>query len=118
MLGVDILIDKCAGPKLAIGPKVKAEAEMTFAPLDEQKPLSFEASLKAGIYADLGVQLKFWKINVAEWNTTFNMVPEKKLWGYEYPKDMDSKKNDPVTKVLDAATKMIQEAQQQAKNAL
>ena len=40
MLGVDILIDKCAGPKLAIGPKVTAKAEMTFAPFDEKKPLS------------------------------------------------------------------------------
>ena len=111
MLGVDILIDKCAGPELAIGPKVKAEAEMTFAPFDKQKPLSFEASLKAGVYADLGVQMKFWKFNIAEWKTTFNMVPEKKIWSYEYPQDMDNKKNDPVTKVLDAATKAIQEAQ-------
>ena len=39
------------------------------------------------------------------------MVPEQKLWSYEYPQDLDSKKNDPVTKVLDAATKAIQEAQ-------
>ena len=111
IIGVDILIDKCAGPELAIGPKVKAEAEMTFAPFDKQKPLSFEASLKAGVYADLGVQLKFWKFDIAEWKTTFNMVPEQKLWSYEYPQDMYSKKNDPVTKVLDEATKVIQEAQ-------
>ena len=118
MLGVDILIDKCAGPKLAIGPKVTAKAEMTFAPFDEKKPLAFEASVKAGVYADLGVQLKFWKINIAEWNTTFNLVPEKKLWGYEYPQDMDNKKNDPVTKMLNEATKAIQTAQQQTKDAL
>jgi len=84
---------------------------MTFAPFDQQKPLSFEASLKAGIYADLGVQMKFWKFDIAEWKTTFNMVPEQKLWSYEYPQDMDNKKNDPVTKVLNEATKAIQEAQ-------
>ena len=116
MLGVDILIDKCAGPELAIGPKVKAEAEMTFAPFDEKTPLSFEASLKAGVYADLGVQMKFWKFDIAEWKTTFNMVPDKKIWSYEYPQDMDNKKNDPVTKVLDEATKAIQEAQQTTGN--
>ena len=83
-----------------------------------KKPLAFEASVKAGVYADLGVLLKFWKINIAEWNTTFNLVPEKKLWGYEYPQDMDTKKNDPVTKMLNEATKAIQTAQQQTKDAL
>ena len=118
MLGVDLIIDKVAGPKFSVGPKVQAKAAMTFAPLDTKKPLAFDASLKMGIYADLGVKLKFWKIDIAEWNTTFNLVKEKTLWSYEYPQDMDKKKNDPVTKVLDAATEAIKEAQEKSKEAL
>ena len=117
MLAVDLMIDKVAGPKLAIGPKVQAKAAMTFAPLDTKKPLAFDASLKMGIYADLGVKLKFWKIDIAEWNTTFNLVKEKTLWSYTYPQDMENKKDDPVTKVLDAATEAIKAAQDKAKEA-
>ena len=115
MLGVDLIIDKAVGPKLAIGPKVNAKAAMTFAPFDTKKPLTFDASLKMGIYADLGVKLKFWKIDIAEWNTTFNLVKEKTLWSYTYPQDMENKKDDPVTKVLDAATEAIKAAQDEVK---
>ena len=118
MLGVDLMIDKVAGPKLAIGPKVKAKAAMTFAPMDTEKPLAFDASLKMGIYADLGVKLKFWKIDIAEWNTTFNLVKEQTLWSYTYPQDMENKKDDPVTKVLDKATEAIKAAQDKAKEAI
>ena len=115
MLGVDLIIDKAVGPILAIGPKVNAKAAMTFAPFDTKKPLTFDASLKMGIYADLGVKLKFWKIDIAEWNTTFNLVKEKTLWSYTYPQDMENKKDDPVTKVLDAATEAIKAAQDEVK---
>jgi hypothetical protein len=118
MLGVDLMIDKVAGPKLAIGPKVQAKAAMTLAPMDTKKPLTFDASLKMGIYADLGVKLKFWKIDIAEWNTTFNLVKEKTLWSYTYPQDMDKKKDDPVTKVLDTATEYIKEVQNKSQEAL
>ncbi|MBP5798554.1 MAG: hypothetical protein J6W43_01425, partial [Prevotella sp.] len=68
--------------------------------------------------ADLGVKLKFWKIEIAEWNTTFNLVKEKTLWSYTYPQDMDKKKDDPVTKVLDIATEAIKAAQEVQKGSL
>ena len=86
--------------------------------MDTKKPLTFDASLKMGIYADLGVKLKFWKIDIAEWNTTFNLVKEKTLWSYTYPQDMDKKKDDPVTKVLDTATEYIKEVQNKSQEAL
>ena len=75
------------------------------------KALADKMGITSFVDHPMGIQLKYWKFDIAEWKTSFNMVPEQKLWSYEYPQDMDSKKDDPVTKVLDEATKAIQEAQ-------
>ena len=45
-LGVDLIIDKVAGPKIAIGPKISTEAELQIAPL-EDKPIKFNADVKS-----------------------------------------------------------------------
>ena len=115
MLGASFIIDKLAGPKIAIGPKVKAKAEMNIKPFDTKEPLSFDASLKMGIYADMGVKVKFWELDVAEWNTTFKLSDEKTFWSYTFPQDMENKKNDRVTKVLERATEAIKAAQSKVK---
>ena len=117
-LGVNLIIDKLAGPKISIGPKMTAKAEMSFIPLDEKKPLTFEASLKAGVSADIGMKVKVWKINIADWSKEIVIMDKKTLWEYKYPQDMENKKNDPVTKVLDTATEAIKKAQEEAKKAL
>jgi hypothetical protein len=115
MLGVDLIIDKVAGPKIAIGPKISTEAELQIAPL-EDKPIKFNADVKAGVYADMGAKLKLWKFDIADWNTSIKLVPEKTLWEYAYPKD--KKSDDPVAKVLDAASEAIVSARNTTKDAL
>lgn len=114
-LGVDLIIDKVAGPKIAIGPKISTEAELQIAPL-EDKPIKFNADVKAGVYADMGAKLKLWKFDIADWNTSIKLVPEKTLWEYAYPKD--KKSDDPVAKVLDAASEAIVSARNTTKDAL
>ncbi len=111
MLGASFIIDELAGPKIAIGPRVKAKAEMNIKPFDTEEPLTFDASLKMGVNADLGVKVKFWELDIAEWNTTFKLTDEKTFWSYNYPQDMENKKNDRVTKVLERATEAIKAAQ-------
>ena len=111
MMGASFIIDKMAGPKIAIGPRVKAKAEMNIKPFDTKEPLTFDASLKMGVYADMGVKVKFWELDIAEWNTTFKLTDEKTFWSYNYPQDMENKKNDRVTKVLERATEAIKAAQ-------
>ena len=57
-------------------------------------------------------------INVADWSKEIVIMDKKTLWEYKYPQDMENKKNDPVTKVLDTATEAIKKAQEEAKKAL
>jgi hypothetical protein len=88
---------------------------MNINPFDTKEPLTFDASLKMGVYADAGVKLKFWELDVAEWNTTFKLSDEKTFWSYTFPQDMENKKNDRVTKVLEKATEAIKAAQSKVK---
>jgi hypothetical protein len=118
MLGTSFIIDKLAGPKIAIGPRVKAKAEMNIKPFDTKEPLTFDASLKMGVYADMGVKVKFWELDIAEWNTSFKLTDEKTFWSYTFPQDMENKKNDRVTKVLEKATEAIKAAQGKVKENL
>ena len=84
---------------------------MNIKPFDTEEPLTFDASLKMGVNADMGVKVKFWELDIAEWNTTFKLTDEKTFWSYNYPQDMENKKNDRVTKVLERATEAIKAAQ-------
>ncbi len=111
-LGVDLIIDKLAGPTIAIGPKVKAEAELKVAPM-EDKPINLKAEVKAGVYADLGAKLKVWKFTLGDWNTSIKLMNEKSLWKYDYPKD--KKADDPIAKVLDIASEKIRDARDNVK---
>ena len=114
--GVDVIIDKLTGPTIAFGPKVTANAEMNIAPF-EAVPLTFDASLKMGVYGEVGAKLKVWKIDIADWKKSLTIGNEKTFWSYNYPQDMNNKKNDPVTKVLDNATEYIKKAQEMGKEA-
>ena len=113
-LGVDLIIDKVAGPKIAIGPKLSAAAELKVAPMEDE-PISLEAEIKAGVYAEMGAKLKVWKFNVAEWDTSMKLVPEKSLWKYEYPKD---NADDTVSQVLNIASEKIKSTRQSIKDAI
>ncbi|MBO4891570.1 MAG: hypothetical protein J5502_03095 [Prevotella sp.] len=114
-LGVDLIIDKLAGPTIAIGPKLSAEAELKIAPL-EDKPINFNAEVKAGVYAELGAKLKVWKFELGEWSTKMKLVPETSLFSYEYP--TDQKADDRLTKLLDAASEGIRSARDYGKENL
>lgn len=114
-LGVDLIIDKVAGPTIAVGPKISAEAEMKVAPTKD-KPIDFNAEFKAGIYAEMGAKLKFWEFKIADWNTTIRLVPEKSLLKYEYPSDNPS--DDVVTKTLDLASETIRKNRDNVKDVL
>ena len=51
-------------------------------------------------------------------DTTFKLTDEKTFWSYTYPQDMENKKNDRVTKVLEKATEAIKAAQDKVKENL
>ena len=111
-LGVDLIINKLAGPTIAIGPKLSANAELKIAPL-EDKPINFNAEVKAGVNAEMGAKLKVWEFELGDWSTELELVPEKSLWSYKYP--TDQKADDPLAKVLDIASDGIRSARDYTK---
>ena len=84
MFGCDIIIDKLAGPEIAVGPKLEAKAGLTFAPL-EKDPVDFKASVDFSFAGEVGAKIKVWKWELAEWNVDLDFGLNKNL--FTYPSD-------------------------------
>ena len=84
MFGCDIIIDKLAGPEIAVGPKLKAQAGLTIAPF-EKKKVDFNASVDFGLVGEVGAKIKVWKWELAEWHTDLDFGLNWNI--FKYPKD-------------------------------
>ena len=84
MFGCEMIIDKLAGPELAIGPQLTADAGLTIAPF-EKNPIDFNASVDFGITGEVGAKIKVWKWELAEWNTNLDFGLNWNI--FKYPKD-------------------------------
>ena len=84
MFGCDIIIDKLAGPEIAIGPKLQAKAGLTIAPF-EKNPVDFNASVDFGLIGEVGAKIKVWKWELAEWHTDLDFGLNWNI--FKYPKD-------------------------------
>ena len=84
MFGCEMIIDKLAGPELAIGPQLTADAGLTIAPF-EKDPVNFEASVDFGIKGEVGAKIKVWKWELADWTTDLDFGLNWNL--FKYPKD-------------------------------
>lgn len=107
-LGTDLVVDKVAGPSISIGPKVHANAKLEYAPLNVEQPITLNANLKAGVNAEMSAKLKLWKFDIAEWKgKPINVVSEKELWSYQYPKSAveNNPDNDQVDKQMNELKK-------------
>ena len=108
-LGADLVVDGVAGPSISVGPKISANAELEIAPFDAKQPITFNASLKAGVYAEMAAKLKLWKFDITEWRSKpINLVPEKEFWSYQYPKSAEENNSD-----NDQVNKQMNELQQE-----
>ena len=91
MFGCDIIIDKLAGPEIAIGPKLQAQAGLTIAPFEEKK-VDFNASVDFGLVGEVGAKIKIWKWELAEWHTDLDFGLNWNL--FKYPKDNSNGNKD------------------------
>ena len=102
MLGCEMIIDKVAGPEVAIGPNLTASADLTLSPFDQKDPVNFEASVDFKFSGEAGGKLKIWKWELGEWKVPLNFGLNKNI--FKYPSDDASyevKKNvDDVYKLL------------------
>ena len=84
MLGCEMIIDKVAGPEVAIGPNLTANADLTLAPF-EKDPVNFEASVDFKFSGEAGGKLKIWKWELGEWKVPLDFGLNKNI--FKYPSD-------------------------------
>ena len=58
-----------------------ADATMTV-PVKGDPTFSFDANLMFGVQALIGAKLQILKWTLADWNTTFAISPQWKIWEY------------------------------------
>ena len=81
--GVDVIIEKVAGPSFNIGPQVGVEAELSYQVGDDHVKASIEGT--AGIGGEAGAKIKIFGFEVAQWDTSFDIGPQWQI--FKYPDD-------------------------------
>ena len=81
--GVDVIIEKVAGPSFDIGPQVTLDANLSYQLFDDHVDASIEA--KAGVGGEAGAKIKIFGFNVAEWASSFDIGPQWTI--FKYPDD-------------------------------
>ena len=81
--GVDIIIEKVAGPSLNIGPRVAVDAKLSYELGADHVDADIEA--KAGIGGEAGAKIKIFGFNVLNWQNYFDIGPQWTI--FKYPDD-------------------------------
>ncbi len=86
-LGMDVMIYGVAGPEVAVGPRLGAEAEMTVSPFADSfdEKLNFNAEVGLTMNAVVGAKLKLLGYELAEYTKTIHLAGPWTLW--KYPSD-------------------------------
>ena len=88
--GVDVIIEKVAGPSFNVGPQVKVDAQLSYQIGDDRVNASIEG--KAGIGGEAGAKIKIFGFEVAEWHTYFDIGPQWTI--FKYPDDGSGSSGD------------------------
>ena len=82
MFGVDIIVNKVAGPTIAMGPRIDWTAELSNT--RNADSWDFKAKATAGFGGEFGAKVKVFGWDLAEWKYPFNIGTQKTI--FEYPK--------------------------------
>ena len=82
MFGVDIIVNKVAGPTIAMGPRIDCTAELSNT--RNADSWDFKAKATAGFGGEFGAKVKVFGWDLAEWKYPFNIGTQKTI--FEYPK--------------------------------
>ena len=81
--GVDVIIEKVAGPSFNVGPQVTVDAKLSYQIGDDHVNASIVG--KAGIGGEAGAKIKIFGFEVADWRTYFDIGPQWTI--FKYPDD-------------------------------
>ena len=81
MLGVDVIIDKVAGPSASVGPQLNAKANLTIAPWAKEK-FDLTAKVTAGCAGEVGAKVKVFGYELVDWKYPFEVGAQKTIFQY------------------------------------
>ncbi len=86
-MGMNVMIYGVAGPEVAVGPRLGAEAELTVSPFADNydEMLDFNAEVGLTVNAVVGAKLKVLGYELAEYTKTIELAGPWTLW--KYPSD-------------------------------
>lgn len=90
--GVDMKLYSIAGPNLAIGPDITAQAKLSYTP-SEEKPYEFEGDVSCGVKMIAEAELKVWDFEIARWGTSVSIGDRFTFWHYPYTDPKDGEKS-------------------------
>lgn len=102
MLGCDVIVQKLAGPKIAIGPKLTADAKLMMSQ-DPDVLFKFNSSVDFGMAGEIGAKLKVWKWEIADWDTDIDFGEKINIFHYDFP----HKEGDTSNGSLDNIMKLL-----------
>ena len=98
MLGCDMKVYEVAGPKIAIGPKLTAEAEMNLN--QDPKESFFKSSVDFDMAGEIGATIKLWKFELADWKTDFDFGLNYNVFHYNFPHEEGDDSNGSLDNVM------------------
>ena len=115
-LGVEVLLYNCAGPRVAVGPQLSANAEgqFKFNPTAGFKA-DFKASVDMAVRAEAGVKLKVLGYELADWSKNFEIAGPWTL--FKYPSD-GSEHKSPAMQQQDQVRKLLEQGSREQKEAM
>jgi hypothetical protein len=108
-LGAEVIIDGVAGPEVAVGPRLGAEASIKVSPTG----LDWNAEVNLTVQAVAGIKLKVLGYEIAEWDKTFDIVGPWTL--LKFPSDgsehksFKEKRSEYIETEIDKMVKTINE---------
>ena len=98
MLGADVIVMKLAGPKIAIGPKLTADAELRLNQDADQ--CYFKSSVDVGFVGEVGAKLKIWKWELGDISQDFTFGDPYNIFHYNFPHEKDDDRNGNLDRVM------------------
>ena len=98
MLGADVIVMKLAGPKIAIGPKLTADAELRLNQDVDQ--CYFKSSVDVGFVGEVGAKLKIWKWELGDISQDFTFGDPYNIFHYNFPHEKDDDRNGNLDRVM------------------
>lgn len=105
MVGCDVMLYKAAGPYVAVGPQLAADAALKIAPFEDEK-VTFSTNGKIGVWGEAGAKVEIWKWHICDYYKEFEFGLTKKLWTYP---DKDKKQTGAISELVEMFRKKIED---------